>query len=138
MDHQPVHFLAHSYEVASPPVIDQIGRAACRESDWSSDVCSSDLSGIPGNHRWRRGNPGKWIINRCISWHTHTRSPRRQSLTRSDERRVGKVTGVQTCALPISQGFLATIVGGEVILENGSSTGAFPGTLIRGRLAASH
>jgi N-acyl-D-amino-acid deacylase len=35
-----------------------------------------------------------------------------------------------------SDGFLATIVGGEVTLENCEPTGAFPGRLLRGRLAA--
>ena len=32
-------------------------------------------------------------------------------------------------------GFLATIVGGQVVLDNGTHTGALPGQLLRGPLA---
>ena len=35
-----------------------------------------------------------------------------------------------------AQGYLATIVSGEVIMENGTYTGAVPGKLIRGSQAA--
>ena len=34
-----------------------------------------------------------------------------------------------------AQGYLATIVSGEVIMENGNYTGAVPGKLIRGTQA---
>jgi N-acyl-D-aspartate/D-glutamate deacylase len=36
-----------------------------------------------------------------------------------------------------ADGILATVVGGRVLLRNGEHTGAFPGRLIRGRVAAS-
>ena len=35
-----------------------------------------------------------------------------------------------------ARGYTATIVSGEVIMENGAYTGAVPGTLIRGTQAA--
>src|SRR3546814_12118941 len=58
-----------------------------RISDWSSDVCSSDL--VPSSRRWRR--PG---------WRTRPRSrtslPCAPGSRRSEERRVGKEC-VSTC-----------------------------------------
>src|SRR5262245_53155809 len=112
----------------------QIGRASCRESDWSSDVCSSDLAfiqmiGIKNNRSVefleraahfitvivggelngavrRIDFPG--ISRRSECWksekykpYRHCEAAKRPWQSRSEERRVGKVTGVQTCALPI-------------------------------------
>src|SRR5262245_13210408 len=112
----------------------EIGRASCRESDWSSDVCSSDLRrrrGSPTTASSARSHPASPTSPACSRSTTSSgsrcgrgtrsgvsrssctvatgstrasptppsRPPTRRS--RSEERRVGKVTGVQTCALPI-------------------------------------
>src|ERR1035441_9849370 len=79
----------------------QIGRDAGRESDWSSDVCSSDLGSLPiGSH----GQPGSGESAEMAQRPgTNYRLPGDQTghRCRSEETREGKVTGVQTCALPI-------------------------------------
>src|SRR5699024_7704018 len=113
----------------------KIGRASCRERDWSSDVCSSDLltagyfiallSGTTGYYLIFSISLGIYIIGAILSAFLHKRKSGgkfslKQTYTifqkdrtwrllfcamigqRSEERRVGNVTGVQTCALPIS------------------------------------
>src|ERR1035441_9897630 len=80
----------------------EIGRASCRASDWSSDVCSSDLDHAA---RLCRVNPSDWqwpvpfnlYRRKYLFW-----GDQHRGFWRSEERRVGQVTGVQTCALPIS------------------------------------
>src|SRR5688500_10273925 len=112
----------------------QIGRASCREGDWSSDVCSSDLctwyaksSGVAPRGRSMTSPRGDRAYTRSSKTSERTRSRKSPSVSprspgsriwrshtifcsyaglarppsRSEERRVGKVTGVQTCALPI-------------------------------------
>src|SRR3546814_1912799 len=58
-----------------------------RISDWSSDVCSSDLCRRRGTHR-RRSAPGSPVPRRCV--------PHHHQCGRSEERRVGKEC-VSTC-----------------------------------------
>src|SRR3989442_11086825 len=54
-----------------------------------------------------------------------------------DGIRDADVTGVQTCALPIlAQGIEWTVVNGQVLLEEGEHTGAFPGRVARSGSAA--
>src|ERR1035441_7800862 len=80
----------------------EIGRASGRESEWSSDVCSSDL--------WPRlpppaptAPPVCAAINAAFEGSLPSGGgPTTGGALRSEERRVGKVSGVQTCALPIS------------------------------------
>src|ERR1035441_2843473 len=79
----------------------KIGRASRTASDWSSDVCSSDL-----NYRqWTRAChlAFRWFYALAPS-HLGSlfilRSVLRGGI-RSEEPRVRQVTGVQTCALPI-------------------------------------
>src|ERR1035441_1790420 len=81
--------------------LQQIGRASFRESDWSSDVCSSDLIGQHSSQESRGAKPF-WNMARTAqsSCREILRIPCGIS-NRSEERRLGKVTGVQTCALPI-------------------------------------
>src|SRR3546814_2315609 len=64
-----------------------------RISDWSSDVCSSDLRSAPARRRCRRctgrrRRPGRW---RCRRWPVE----RRKRRFRSEERRVGKECAVR-------------------------------------------
>src|SRR5438045_755707 len=113
----------------------EIGRASCRESDWSSDVCSSDLDTAERSARSAaRAAAGRpWptaaasgrgaaearpaeaereasrpqALSGQERWVRSARLTGRppeseEDAVRSEERRVGKVTGVQTCALPIS------------------------------------
>src|SRR3546814_1702862 len=65
-----------------------------RISDWSSDVCSSDLDGLAEGrtgliiHRPRDGGSDDGFLNRGPR---HRISARMLKLSRSEERRVGKV-----------------------------------------------
>src|ERR1035438_4330607 len=80
----------------------EIGRGSCRGNDWSSDVCSSDL-GPRGT--WRpRGALRRFTCRSKAPSPLFPHRDRRGCLTawRSEEGRVGEMTGVQTCALPIS------------------------------------
>src|ERR1035441_4442185 len=79
----------------------QIGRAAGRGSDWSSDVCSSDLGGWGGHHLVVE--PVELRHRRAIGSEAGGGGDQRieRARCRSEERRGGEVTGVQTCALPI-------------------------------------
>src|ERR1035441_4077105 len=84
------------------PASPEIGRGSCRGSEWSSDVCSSDLDRqVPEEQRHGGGH------GRGPSLHGGIRNlwvaalPARL-LQRSEEGRAGEVSGVQTCALPIS------------------------------------
>src|ERR1035441_3036137 len=79
----------------------EIGRVSDRESDWSSDVCSSDLianrSHWPTWPRAPARRPTFIPAKPCST----TTGPTMKPSARSEECRIGKVTGVQTCALPI-------------------------------------
>src|ERR1035441_4094654 len=80
----------------------EIGRASRRESDWSSDVCSSDLPARAFAIRKTADSPGQERALRKSVGRREASSRQWPNRVRSEERRVGKVTGVQTCALPIS------------------------------------
>src|SRR3546814_956218 len=80
-----------------------------RISDWSSDVCSSDLTPYPGGESWREATdrvmrfvddlPSRWDGKRVlVIGHMATRYGLRRRLLdmRSEERRVGKEC-VSTC-----------------------------------------
>src|ERR1035438_743967 len=89
-------------ETVAPDRRQQIGRASCRESDWSSDVCSSDLFEAEWRVIWPDGT-ARWLFGRAWVFKDGAGKPLRLiGANRSEERRAGKVTGVQTCALPIS------------------------------------
>src|SRR3546814_9107597 len=64
-----------------------------RISDWSSDVCSSDLGGWAS--RPAPGNGGGWR-NAKAARHGRRRNARQRTERRSEERRVGKEC-VSTC-----------------------------------------
>src|SRR5262245_57869374 len=115
----------------------EIGRASWRKSDWSSDVCSSDLGRIELDNFDREDRRAGGGIRADRNMHAEAVGPahlqppiwRERSEVeatgleqhhpvlagrrgvadtllglRSEERRGGKVTGVQTCALPILAG----------------------------------
>src|SRR3546814_17284765 len=66
-----------------------------RISDWSSDVCSSDLRGEGHLHLWPRRRHG-YRRYRAGARRQRKRTPEHEHRTRSEERRVGKEC-VSTC-----------------------------------------
>src|ERR1039458_5877426 len=80
----------------------EIGRASCRGSDWSSDVCSSDLMIFEARNSSRRCTSVTSLPKRERKLASSMAESPPPITMRSEERRVGEVTGVQTCALPIS------------------------------------
>src|SRR3546814_1022144 len=68
-----------------------------RISDWSSDVCSSDLSSDASNLETSAVLDGdEWVINGEKYFISGAGDPRCKILIRSEERRVGKEC-VSTC-----------------------------------------
>src|ERR1035438_2524850 len=103
--------------------VGQIGRAAGRGSGWSSDVCSSDLAGQRTSRRWGTRQRGRIVCADEVKAACVSPAKGSPESARSEERRVGEVAGVQTCALPISRGSGRLGVG-----EPGSGDGLFAQT----------